>query len=291
MSTHARHVTRASLRWIPRIAVWLLAAAVLLAVIVVIVLPRATQGFAMTVLTGSMAPGIPVGAVVLVRPVDPNTLEVGDIATYRPTDAPAHARITHRVIEIDESGSERKFVFKGDANGERDFKPVPAEDVVGEVWFHVPYLGSVRDALHGKAGLSLLAMIVLGIYTLTQLGGAFGETRRSRGLHTSRAASEGAQRRGLERTTIVATLPCVPGECVEDTARRWGGIVLSVHEDRVTLLLAPAPHALYSLLELLDDHAAADVALWRASSLVSNDVHACAATPIHESRRGARHSS
>jgi signal peptidase I len=71
-------------RWSGRLAGWALAAAVLLTVTVVMVLPRATSGFAMTVLTGSMSPEIPVGSVVLVRPVDAETLHVGDVATYLP---------------------------------------------------------------------------------------------------------------------------------------------------------------------------------------------------------------
>ena len=33
----------------------------------------------------------------------------------------------------------------------------------------MPYLGAIRDALHGKAGLSLLAMLVLGGYAISQV--------------------------------------------------------------------------------------------------------------------------
>ena len=38
---------------------------------------------ALTVLTGSMTPEIPVGSVVIDRPVDPGMLKVGDVATYQ----------------------------------------------------------------------------------------------------------------------------------------------------------------------------------------------------------------
>ena len=77
VSTHAHPtaaIVRMIARWLVRLSVWSLAAGVVLAISVVIILPRATQGFAMTVLTGSMTPEIPVGSVVLVRPVDPNTV-------------------------------------------------------------------------------------------------------------------------------------------------------------------------------------------------------------------------
>ena len=57
------------------------------AAVTVLVLPRITDGAALTVLTGSMTPEIPVGSVVLVRPVDTATLRVGDVAPTSPSPA------------------------------------------------------------------------------------------------------------------------------------------------------------------------------------------------------------
>jgi signal peptidase len=234
-------------RWLARLLVWTLAACVVMAIVVLLILPRATGGFAMTVLTGSMTPDIPVGSVVFVRPVDPMTLRVGDVATYRP-EQNKDAFITHRVIEITEKGPNREFVFKGDANNDRDFEPVSSRDVVGEVWFHVPYLGSVRDALHGKAGLSLLAMVVLGGYTLAQLGGAFGESRRKRSGGGLRSVTV-----EIAAPVVVATLP---GELVDG----WNALVLEEREDGCArILLRPAPDAATATVVLLEEQAATDI--------------------------------
>ena len=94
------------------------------ALTVVVVLPRATHGTALTVLTGSMTPGIPVGSVVVVRPVDPGTLKVGDIATYQVKPGKPDY-ITHRIRKIDTSTTPTSFIFKGDANRGADLNPVP----------------------------------------------------------------------------------------------------------------------------------------------------------------------
>ncbi len=122
---------------------------VLAAIVVTVVLPRATQGSALTVLTGSMSPEIPVGSVVMVRPVDPATLAVGDIATYQ-VEPDREVFITHRITEIHDGPKGLSFTFKGDANRGADLDRIPSEAVRGEVWFHVPYLGSIRDGLHGQ---------------------------------------------------------------------------------------------------------------------------------------------
>src|SRR5581483_4069860 len=150
------------------------------ALVVLLVLPRATHSEALTVLTGSMTPKIPVGSVVIDRPVDPGTLHVGDIATYQ--KAPGEAEyITHRIIKIDTSKTPAMFTFKGDANRGPDIDPVPATAIRGKVWFHVPYLGAIRDALRTKGGLAGIGMVLLGAYALVQLAGVLKDRRRKSG--------------------------------------------------------------------------------------------------------------
>jgi signal peptidase len=153
---------------------------ILAAVAIVVVIPKATHGAALTVLSGSMTPDIPVGSVVVDRPVDPGTLHVGDIATYQKAPG-VNEYITHRIIKIDASKTPTMFTFKGDANRGPDIAPVPATAIRGKVWFHVPYLGSFRDAIHTKRGVGAIATILLAIYALFQLGSWFGDRRKSAG--------------------------------------------------------------------------------------------------------------
>jgi signal peptidase len=153
------------------------------AIAVLIVIPRAYGGAAMTVETGSMTPTLPVGSVVVDRPVDPGTLQVGDIATYQKA-AGVNMYITHRITEVHTDTNPVSFTFKGDANRGADVDPVPAGAIRGKVWFDVPYLGAIRDSLHAGGlrtiGLAIL-IIALGGYSALQITRAVRPHNRKRG--------------------------------------------------------------------------------------------------------------
>lgn len=91
------------------------------------------------ILTGSMEPTIRTGSDVVVKSVDPDTLEVGDIISFVSRDDAIYGNInTHRIIgiETDESGN-RVFVTKGDANNAIDTIKVRGEDIKGKVVLHL----------------------------------------------------------------------------------------------------------------------------------------------------------
>lgn len=230
-----RRVAGVLLRLLGRAVMLTVLAAVIGAIVVLMVLPRATQGSALTVLTGSMTPEIPVGSVVFIRPVDPATLEVGDVATYQKKPG-VESYVTHRIVAIDTSTTPTSFTFKGDANRGEDIDPIPATAVRGEVWFHVPYLGAVRDALNGKAGLSLLAMIVLGGYAISQVWGAIQDRRRQRGEDP--AAPPSTDDILCDRPLVVVELGTDQGD-PEAVAHGLNGVVLTRTAETFTVLIAP----------------------------------------------------
>jgi len=121
------------------------------------------------VLTGSMAPELEVGSLVFTRSVEPETIAVGDIITFRPaTNGPA--LITHRVIGIGQSSS-IYFETKGDANAAPDRSTVPARNLVGKVSFHAPYWGFATEFLKTPLGF-LFALVIPGsvliaVYTVS----------------------------------------------------------------------------------------------------------------------------
>lgn len=121
-----------------------------------VVLPRVTGAVPLTVLSGSMSPTIPTGSVVLVKPVDPQVIEAGDVITFQ--SAPGVAEfVTHRVVRVQHDTDPLSFVTKGDANRGEDIDPVPAGAVRGEVWFHVPYLGTLSEFVKSPRAVGLLA--------------------------------------------------------------------------------------------------------------------------------------
>jgi signal peptidase len=216
------------------------------AVVVLTVLPKATHAQAMTVLTGSMTPDIPVGSIVLVRPVDPGTLHVGDVATYQKEPGRAEY-ITHRIVEIDTSTSPTSFVFKGDANRGADVDPVPATAIRGKVWFHVAYLGALRDAMHTRGGLAGLGVLLGFGYALYQLVD-FWRDRRSGSAPTTpvEAAATAMPVTDFEqellepRVMILTTLRAgaFEGLSPRAVARLLGAILVDEDEATFTLLVA-----------------------------------------------------
>ncbi|MFC0681218.1 signal peptidase I [Lysobacter korlensis] len=111
------------------------------------VVPAATGATALTVLTGSMAPALPAGSVVVVRPAVAEEVRVGDVITYHPRPGEP-AVVTHRVLGVI-SGSDGRVAFltKGDANAAADPVPVVEEQVAGVAWYSVPFVGTLRVAL------------------------------------------------------------------------------------------------------------------------------------------------
>jgi signal peptidase len=235
------------------------------AVAVLVVIPRATHGAALTVLTGSMTPGIPVGSVVVDRPVDPRTLEVGDIATYQKSPG-VDEYITHRIVAIHPETTPITFTFKGDANRGADITPVPATAIRGQVWFHVPYIGAIRDGLqsHGTRGLVLAVVLVgLGGYSVFQVVGGVRQQRRGSSDDASADASAAAELTDGETQTLAVPLgsDALAGVHPTDVARVLGGTVTE-RDGVLQLTFVGSPERLRVIEQLLRPHAAtADVVL------------------------------
>jgi len=110
-----------------------------------------------TITGGSMEPTIPIGSMVVVEPVDPDVVAVGDVITIRADNGVV---VTHRVAAVTDGPSGRTFQLKGDANATADGAAVPAHEIVGRVAVSVPWLGSVRSALAEPAGLTVAIGVI-----------------------------------------------------------------------------------------------------------------------------------
>ncbi|WP_231190347.1 signal peptidase I [Haladaptatus sp. DYF46] len=117
------------------------------------------------VLSESMQPAIRAGDAILVASVPPQTIDKGDIITFRAGavqgvqgDAPV---VTHRVAKVKQTKTGVKFRTKGDGNEKPDPEPVAANDVIGQVKYTIPYLGfAVAFASTTKGFLLLVALPV-----------------------------------------------------------------------------------------------------------------------------------
>ena len=128
----------------------------------------------MTMLTGSMAPRINPGDVVVSTPLPVNDITTGMVISYHiPIDD--HRVVSHRVIAVDHAADGRVTVqTKGDANNAADpWKATLSGSTVYQVRLVVPELGRaiealrtpvVRDALVYGAPAALAGWLLLSIW-------------------------------------------------------------------------------------------------------------------------------
>jgi signal peptidase len=136
------------------------------------------------VVSGSMAPQLAEGDVVLTRPVAPQDLEPGQILLF-PDPSGADRLLVHRLVSFDAQGL---LVTRGDANQSNDTTHVPAASVIGEVQLRVPYVGLPAywrtegrwGAIGATAALLAAAAVVVSGRTGGRTGGSSG-----RGLTTA----------------------------------------------------------------------------------------------------------
>jgi len=103
--------------------------------------------FPAAIVSGSMAPAIDKGDVVIVKRIRPEQVAVGDVIQFREE----HMRIAHRVVAIEEAPDGGPFFrTKGDANKNPDTDPVRPEQVVGKVVLVVPKAGWPAIALRSS---------------------------------------------------------------------------------------------------------------------------------------------
>ena len=150
---------------------------------VLLVVPKATGSVPLTILTQSMEPTLPPGTLIVVRPVDTDALEVGDVATYQIRSGDP-AVITHRITAISSaSDGSRSFTFQGDNNASPDSLPVAPGQIQGEVWYSVPLVGWANQAVNGQARgwiIPAAAVALLAYAAVTIVTGAVQARRRRR---------------------------------------------------------------------------------------------------------------
>lgn len=107
------------------------------------------------ILTGSMAPSIMAGDVVVSSPVQANQVMPGRVLLVNNPLHPGEL-LMHRVVSINEDGS---IVTRGDANNANDSTPVPLSDVKGLPRLRVPMIGLPALWIRHGDWLPLLATV------------------------------------------------------------------------------------------------------------------------------------
>jgi signal peptidase len=118
------------------------------------------------VVSGSMAPALTKGTLVIARQVNPDLIKTGDIIIIdRLPDK--DFTICHRVVGV-QYGNETLFVTKGDANAVRDGFDVTGQNVAGKVVAHIHVVGNliyfIKTPLGLAATLVIPGLLLIALY-------------------------------------------------------------------------------------------------------------------------------
>ncbi|HBI27647.1 MAG TPA: signal peptidase I, partial [Peptococcaceae bacterium] len=97
------------------------------------------------ILSGSMMPVMNIGDVVILHTIPGSEAKLGDIVMF-PVGS---MKVTHRIIDVEETEEGRYFTTKGDANGEPESDLLAEQDVQGKVVMIIPKLGYATLWLRG----------------------------------------------------------------------------------------------------------------------------------------------
>lgn len=123
----------------------------------------------LTVLTDSMAPTFQQGDLIIIKKVDTQTLQVGDIICFHTIINNEFALNTHRIQSIEDNGSGRSYVTKGDNNSVEDMHRIIDGDIVGKYVGKLKYFGKVIEFLTGSVGFLLVIVVPMLIFFVYQL--------------------------------------------------------------------------------------------------------------------------
>jgi len=150
---------------------------VIAVLLVVSVFPVTGNYKLMIVQSGSMAPQIKMGSIVVVKPAD--DYKIGDVITFGPytrTKAPT----SHRIYDIKVTNGQPVYITKGDANNAPDTREITKRDVLGKVLFSVPYVGFAVDFAKKPMGFALIIIVPAAIIIFDEIKKIYAEVKKKK---------------------------------------------------------------------------------------------------------------
>lgn len=120
------------------------------------------------VLTGSMAPSIESGDMILTYPASIDKIKKGDIVSY---EEEKNFVVTHRVIAIEKEDGQTVLKTKGDANNTEDSIVVTEDMLVGKYFLKIPKFGYLVTFSSTPLGVFTLFIIPVMLIFLTDPNG------------------------------------------------------------------------------------------------------------------------
>jgi len=131
----------------------------------------------MVVQSGSMAPAIKMGSVVIVKPAE--EYKIGDVITFGPYSK-AKAPTTHRIYDMKVVNGQPVYITKGDANNAPDTREITKGDILGKVLFSVPFFGFVVDFAKKPLGFALIIIVPAVVIISDEIKNIFTEIKKKK---------------------------------------------------------------------------------------------------------------
>lgn len=144
----------------------------------------------LVVVSGSMEPEIPTGALIIATSTDTASLKVGDVASFPREDG---VLVTHRITSIDTvPGNEslRSVRMKGDANNAEDQNAYVQAEAL-KPFVTIPVAGTVLAAI-GNHKYEIIAVLCfgIGIYLLIKMFVTYRKGKKSKNEETNESDTE-----------------------------------------------------------------------------------------------------
>jgi len=122
-----------------------------------------------------MEPALHVGSIVIVKPVKPEQIKVGDPITFEMNNQ-SGVVATHRVIEID--SEKKEFITKGDANEVKDISPISFDRLIGKCVLSIPLLGYLSLFMQNASGRYIVLTAFVALLLLMLLPELFRQNSK-----------------------------------------------------------------------------------------------------------------
>lgn len=164
-------------------------------IIISLIKPNETPSFlgikTYVIISGSMAPNLNIGDVVLIKKCKEEELKVEDIISFRE----GQSIITHRIIDVVETENGKTYVTKGDNNNVQDSDTVKYENIEGAYIAKIPHLGKLVIFLKNKI---VIVSTILIFYLLYAHDLKVSEKERIRRRKRKKFEAEEANKIGKE---------------------------------------------------------------------------------------------
>ena len=123
-----------------------------------------------SITTGSMRPSYDTDTLILVKKTDPSQIQVGDVISFYSADPALDGAVnTHRVIAIEEDGTEWKYTTQGDANNIPDQYGTDSEALIGKVVASSLVLGKLARLVANPLVFIPVILIPLAVILISNL--------------------------------------------------------------------------------------------------------------------------